>query len=245
MASGVLVADMLEGMRFALGPTIGTRKDVLERIGGVAALGDYCADDYVLGRLVWQAGRQVVLSPHVVDHVIVNRRWRASLQHQLRWMRSTRFSRPLGHVGTGLTFAMPFGIAAATTSLLAHRIGLAIAVGVWAYATRVVQSIVVGYSTLGDRRSLSDAWLYPLRDLIGFVLWCLSFVSTAIVWRGERYKLSRDGRMQPANIAARLERRPTVVRPGVARGVSPVARGFSRADSTTRAEALSRAENKR
>src|SRR5205085_5641923 len=53
LPSGVLVADLLEGMRFALGPTIATRKDVLDAIGGIAALGDYCADDYVLGRRIW------------------------------------------------------------------------------------------------------------------------------------------------------------------------------------------------
>jgi ceramide glucosyltransferase len=124
LASGVLVADMLEGMRFALGPTMATRKEVLDEIGGVAALGDHHADDYLLGRLVWQSGRAVILSSYVVDHVIVNQRWRASLQHQLRWMRSTRFSRPLGHVGTGLTFAMPFGVLAATAAMVAHHASL-------------------------------------------------------------------------------------------------------------------------
>src|SRR6202008_3619294 len=95
MPSGVLVANMLEGMRFALGPTMATRKDVLSRLGGIGTLGAYLADDYMLGRLIWQSGREVVLSRHVVDHIIVNQRWRASLQHQVRWMRSTRFSRPL------------------------------------------------------------------------------------------------------------------------------------------------------
>src|SRR5207244_2836223 len=64
MASGVLVADMVEGMRFALGPTIATRKELLDGVGGIAALGEYCADDYMLGRLIWQSGHRVVLSAH-------------------------------------------------------------------------------------------------------------------------------------------------------------------------------------
>src|SRR4051812_11954982 len=50
MTSGVLVADMLEGMKFALGPTMATRKDALAKIGGMGALADFCSDDYVLGQ---------------------------------------------------------------------------------------------------------------------------------------------------------------------------------------------------
>ena len=110
MPSGVLVANMLEGMRFALGPTMATRKDVLNSIGGITALSQYCADDYVLGYLTYAAGKRVVLSHHVIDHVAMNTSLRASLGHQVRWMRSTRFSRRWGHVGTGLTYATPFGL---------------------------------------------------------------------------------------------------------------------------------------
>jgi ceramide glucosyltransferase len=201
LPSGVLVAEMLEGMRFALGPTMATRKDVLDKIGGIGTLGDYCADDYVLGRLIWQSGHRVVLSSHVVEHMIVNRRWRASLQHQLRWMRTTRFSRPLGHLGTGLTFAMPFGALAAAAAMLAGHTSLGFGLLAWAYGSRVIQSVVVGFGALGDRESLSYCWLYPLRDLIGFVLWILSFTGRRIVWRGERYELLRGGLMRAESAA--------------------------------------------
>ncbi len=40
MTSGVLVAEMLEGMAFALGPTMVVRRDCLERAGGFASLVD-------------------------------------------------------------------------------------------------------------------------------------------------------------------------------------------------------------
>ncbi len=110
LPSGVLVANMLEGMKFALGPTMAIRGDVLESIGGMAALGQYCADDYVLGNLAHASGKRVVLSRHIIGHVAMNTSARASLAHQVRWMRSTRFSRSAGHVGTGLTYAMPFGL---------------------------------------------------------------------------------------------------------------------------------------
>jgi len=110
MTSGVMVAELLEGMTFALGPTMAIRRDALEAVGGMAPLVEYCADDYVLGNEVHLSGRKVVLSKYVVDHVVLGRVFKASMLHQLRWMKSTRFSRPSGHLGTVLTFAMPFGI---------------------------------------------------------------------------------------------------------------------------------------
>ena len=211
MPSGVLVANLLEGMRFALGPTMATRKDVLNQLGGIGTLGEYLADDYMLGRLIWQSGHEVVLSRHVVDHIIVNQRWRASLQHQVRWMRSTRFSRPLGHLGTGLTFAMPFGALAAIAAVLADRVGLGLIFIAWAYASRVAQSVIVGFATLGDQQALSNCWLYPLRDLVGFAHWCVSYAGTSIVWRGERFELLRGGRMR-AEQAAVARPRPLTAR---------------------------------
>jgi ceramide glucosyltransferase len=86
MTAGVMVADLLEGMRFALGPSMATRRDVLEAIGGFEILADYCADDYVLGHRIYQSGRRVVLSEHVIDHVVNNRSFLPSILHQLRWM---------------------------------------------------------------------------------------------------------------------------------------------------------------
>ena len=107
MTSGVLVSDLLDGMQFALGPTMAIKREVLDAIGGFGPLAVYCADDYVLGQRVAQSGKRVVLSKHVIDHVVINRTARASLLHQIRWMKSTRFSRPVGHAASVLSFAMP------------------------------------------------------------------------------------------------------------------------------------------
>lgn len=195
MSSGVLVADMLEGMKFALGPTMATRKDVLEGLGGIGVLGDYCADDFVLGRLAHEAGRKVVLSRHVIEHVVLNRSAYESLLHQARWMKSTRFSRPLGHVGAGLTYAMPFGLLGMVAGLVIGNGILALGLLSVAVMKSVIQSWFVGWYALRDRGSLHSCWLYPARDLLGFFLWCASFVGAEITWRGERYQLRAGGKM--------------------------------------------------
>src|SRR5712692_4898938 len=48
---GVLAAWLLEGMHFALGSTLATTKTVLQTIGGLQAIGDHLADDFMLGHL--------------------------------------------------------------------------------------------------------------------------------------------------------------------------------------------------
>ena len=195
MSSGVLVAKMLEGMRFALGPTMATRKNILDSIGGVAALGSYCADDYVLGKRAFDSGKQVILSHHIIDHVAMNTSAASSLAHQVRWMRSTRFSRQAGHVGTGLTYAMPFGLLGlfAASTIYSWHAGLALFA--WAFVNRMMQAIVIGRGVMGDRRSLWLSWLYPARDLMGFLVWCASFAGSEVIWRNERYQLVTDGKM--------------------------------------------------
>ncbi len=202
MTSGVLVADMLEGMKFALGPTMATRKDALAKIGGMGALADYCSDDYVLGQFVAENGMEVVLSEHVIDHVVLNTSMRSSLAHQARWMKSTRCSRPLGHVGTGMTFAVPFGILGCVAGVIGGHPALGLAMLAAGIANRVVQALAVGWGVVRDRESLRYCWLYPVRDLLGFALWAWSFVGgREILWRGVKYRLLSGGQMVRADAA--------------------------------------------
>ena len=195
MPSGVVVADMLEGIRFALGPAVAFRRDALEAIGGIAATADYYSDDYVLGNKIWAAGYRVIFSHHFVYHVLTPRPFLRTLGDQLRWMKSTRHSRPWGHLGTGLTFAMPFGALGFIASAALGNLPLAIAVLTIAFLNRMIQSVAVGWGLLRDRRALRLCWLYPLRDFQGFVVWAASYFSRDFYWRGETYRFIAGGKI--------------------------------------------------
>ena len=193
-ASGVLVAEMLEGMTFALGPTMATRKRDLESIGGCAMLGQYCADDFVIGNRMAESGRKVVLADEIIDHVVLNTGLLESLSHQVRWMRSTRYSRPMGHLGCGLTYPWLFtALGIAVTA--ADQPQIALALLALTLVGQMAQSIVVGWGIMGDARALRYAWLYPLRGLLGTLVWLGSYTSSVIGWRGERYRLQPGGGM--------------------------------------------------
>jgi len=189
MTAGVLVANLLEGMKFGLGPTTIVRKDSLAGIGGYTALKDYIAYDFAIGNLMAKAGYRVVLSAHVIDHVVNQKSFRRMWQNQLRWAQTTRYSRPKGHFGSGLIFAMPYGILGlvADGSLGHWGIG-ALLLGV-AVVNRLAEAWLVGWLVVRDPQIRRAPWLYPLRDLLGFLVWFASYLNLRYVWRDSRFEL--------------------------------------------------------
>jgi len=197
MSSGVMVADMVEGMRFALGPAMALRRDALDAIGGIAAVADYYSDDFELGNRIWAKGYKVILSHHIVQNVLTHRSPLRTLGDQLRWMKSTRYSRPAGHAGTGLTYAMPFGILGLIAGAALGHGSLGIGLFGLACLNRMVQSVVVGGTVARDPRAIWLCWLYPLRDFFGFMAWVLSYTSREFYWRGETYRFGKGGKIAP------------------------------------------------
>ena len=195
MTSGVVVADLLEGMKFALGPTMVVRRRCMEALNGFGFMADYCADDYILGNRVAESGMEVVLSHQSIEHMVFHHSFLSSMRHQVRWMRSTRFSRPKGHFGTVLTYAMPFGVLGVLAGMASGQAQTGIALLAAALLNRAVQSVVAGYVVAADKAALTRSWLYPVRDLLGAFLWVGSYLSAKIDWRGEEYQLTTGGKM--------------------------------------------------
>jgi len=187
---GVLVARMLDGMKFALGPTIAARKEVLARIGGFDGLKDYLAEDFVMGKLAAKAGYEVILSSYVIEHRIGRQGFAANLRHRLRWNRSTRRSRPWGYTGQVFTNPLPLALL-----LWAARPEWWLAVAVTAILRAAAAWAVAG-SVLHDRLTARLWWAVPLQDVAGFLAWAAGFFGRTILWRGRLYELLPDGRFR-------------------------------------------------
>ncbi len=195
MGAGVLIADMLSGTDFALGVTMILHKSTFEQAGGFEDLGTYWAEDFVLGNRLAAAGRGVEISTHVMEMNLTDRGVARSFRDQLRWMQSTRRSRPWGHLGTGLTFAMPFGLLGFAVSGLtgAWRRGAVF------LAVSVINRWIEAYAmlrALDEKRISFYTLLYPLRDLLGFILWCCSYLPADTRYHGTRFRILPDGRLQ-------------------------------------------------
>ena len=182
-----LVARMLEGMRFAVGPTIAARRRVLESIGGMGRVKDYLAEDFVLGKFAAEAGHGVILSSYVVEHHIGNSTLSQNVAHRNRWSRSTRRSRPAGYVGQLFTMPLPLALLVCALSPSWWPVLPATLVVRWLAAYAVSARVL---------RARLNWLLVPLEDLMGFLFWLAGFFGNSISWRGRRYRVFADGRFE-------------------------------------------------
>jgi ceramide glucosyltransferase len=185
--AGLLVARMIVGVKFAVGPTLAARKSVLAKIGGFNTLKNYLAEDFVLGKFAAQAGFGVILSRNIVEHHIGSEPWRVNATHRLRWVRSTRRSRPLGYIGQFLTHPLPLALI------------------VWALAPALWPALIIAaafrafaaWSTSNWILRTKPRWhLVILQDILSFAFWLAGFFGNTVVWRGRRYYLHSDGRFE-------------------------------------------------
>jgi ceramide glucosyltransferase len=205
--SSVLQAVRLGPMRFALGAVIAVRGEALRAVGGFAALVQHLADDFELGRRV--AGLRTIplpgepaesegtdyrieLCPVVVACRESPRGWGAIWRHQLRWARTIRHCQPgpyaLSLLSNPTLWPLLWVLAAPANPL--PWAGLAVCLG-----TRFGMAAHCQARLTRARSHLRWVWLAPVKDLLGAVLWALSFLGQTIEWRGERYRVRRGGRL--------------------------------------------------
>jgi len=190
----ILVGRRYLAGRFAQGATLVLRRSDLSAVDGFKAIADHLADDYELGARIGARGRWVHLSDYILTTILGAENLREFWDRQLRWAKCTRVSRWREYPGLLLTFSTPLAMATATASRFAP----------WGLATVAtsltirwgVAWLISGYTDdRVVRRSL--LWL-PLSDLFIFFIWCRGGLGRRVVWRGQRFELTSDGRLSIA-----------------------------------------------
>jgi ceramide glucosyltransferase len=189
LLGGVLVARMMEGMRFALGCTVAVRRSVLEDMGGFGYLQEFLAEDFVIGHRAAELGHGVLLSSHVIEHRIGSEGMLRNLGHRLRWARSTRRSRPAGYWGQIFTYPLIWAL------LLCAVYPPAWPLFIVTLVVRGLAAAATAHSVLRDPVIQKQWWLLPLQDVIGFLVWISGFAGDTIVWRDRKCTVLRDGRL--------------------------------------------------
>ena len=195
--AGILVARQLDGVKFALGPTIATTRARLAGFGGYKAIENQPGDDLLVGRLIAEQGYEVELLPYTILTVADYQSMPDLLHKRMRWVVVMRHMRRWGHLGLVFTQGLPWSLAA-----IAIHPSVAVAFGyLGAYLSlRLAMTWMVGVHGLHDRALWKKMWLIPLWDAIAFFIWLLSFARSSIRWRGGEYYI-RDGQLVPINPA--------------------------------------------
>lgn len=202
---GILVAWQLDGVKFALGPTIVTTRDNVRDFGGFESLENRPGDDLLVGRLIAQQGREVVLLPYAIHTVPDFDSLQALWRKRTRWMLVMRHMRPWGHLGLIFTFSLPWSIAAVAvypTAAIA-----AAYFGTYAFF-RCAMTYLVGAHGLKQPGIWKKIPLVPLWDLMAFAIWVASFFRRSILWRGVEYHI-RDGQLVLAQSSHRVNAETT------------------------------------
>jgi ceramide glucosyltransferase len=183
---GILVAKQLDGVKFALGPTIATTKTHLREWGGYPAIENRPGDDLLVGRGIAECGHEVVLLPYTIATVPDYQSFRELFVKRLRWMTVMRNMRPAGHIGLIFTLGLPWTLAAMAVAPTA-----AVA---WAYlgaylVARSLLTLLVGTAGLKQRGVWANLPLVPVWDAMATCIWLLSFTRRSIRWRGHDYRI--------------------------------------------------------
>ena len=189
LLGGVMVARMIEGMRFALGCTVAVRRNVLEDMGGFSYLQEFLAEDFVIGQRTAELGHGVLFSSYVIEHRIGSQNMMPNLGHRMRWARSTRRSRPLGYWGQIFTYPLPLAL------LLCAAYPAAWPVLFLTMILRVAAALATARDIVHDPVTQKQWWLLPVQDVMGFFIWISGFVGDEIVWRDRKCTVMRDGRL--------------------------------------------------
>jgi len=68
-------------------------------------------------------------------------------------------------------------------------------VAVAALTVRLLAGIATAGLVLHDRRAVRSWFLIPFRDLVGFAIWVAALGGSTVEWRGEKIRLTKDGRI--------------------------------------------------
>jgi ceramide glucosyltransferase len=190
---GILVATQLDGVKFALGPTIATTRTRLQAFGGYASIENRPADDLWVGRLIAEQGYEVKLLPYTISTVADFQSLGELFYKRLRWITVMRHMRPWGHLGLIFTLGLPWALVAValrpTPRIAASYLG-------GYFIVRALLTVMVGSWGLKQRGVWKKLALIPLWDGMATLIWLASFTRKSIRWRGRDY-LMRNGELVP------------------------------------------------
>lgn len=191
IAGSVSFLDRFLRMPCVIGKSMLMRKRDLEAIGGLEAVKDVLAEDFIIGREMHKAGMRVVLSSYRVQNV--NQHWsiRRFLNRHTRWAKLRWKIGGLRYLSELLANPVLIG----SLPLLVQ--GPSRAAAALAAGTALVKAAVDGIQgrLLGADMPARVYLIGPFKDLLIGALWLIPLLSSTVLWRGNRYRIIDDSRL--------------------------------------------------
>jgi ceramide glucosyltransferase len=210
-APGLCIAKELVDITCVLGKAMLFSRRELESLGGIAAVKDVLAEDFVMCQLYQAAGKRLVLSPEPVANVNAGTRWPQFFARHSRWMKMRVVASLPGYFADLGGNPLPFALAAWLASGCDRRV-LPLLLFVYAYKCAWDARLLVRLR--GHGLGWTQLWATPARDLALTAVWAYALFSRTTVWRGKKLRLSSGTRLLADDVplSQRLLRRMGLLR---------------------------------
>lgn len=202
----VCFLDRFLKMPCVVGKSMLMRKHDLEAIGGLKAVKDILAEDYIIGKKMQKRGRKVILSNHLINNV--NEYWglkkfinRHTRWGKLRWKIGgiKYFSELVGNAVFMSCIPILLWEPSKITISFAAFVSFMKILGDY-YLGRIIGTWRTETRRSGENESSIRQFshspvhclLSPVKDLIIGLIWFVPLLSDTVVWRGNRYIIGKD-----------------------------------------------------
>ncbi len=185
----LLIARLLDGgLRCALGPTIVTRKSVMDSFGGLNYVLNRIGSDFHIGKMTANSGYRVELCGYVLDNE-GDEYLSQVFKRELRWARTIRINRGGEYYGMVFTFGTVYALLLMLLSGFAYW-SIAVFFATWGMRLLQAAIAIVQLERPGLFRWI---WLLPFRDAMSFVIWVGGSFGSRVYWRGRWLKIGQEG----------------------------------------------------
>jgi ceramide glucosyltransferase len=207
----VCFLDRFLKMPCVVGKSMLMKKADLNAIGGLKAVKDVLAEDYIIGKKMQSLKKKVILSKYIIGNI--NEYWgvRRFLNRHTRWGKLRWKIGGVSYVSEliGNPVFMSF-----LPILLHEPSRMTISFAMLVSSLKVLGDMLIGrVITKQDNWSSSEKneqlnfsafsmnplwyFLSPVKDLIIGLIWFVPLVSNTVVWRGNRYIIGKDSLLSP------------------------------------------------
>jgi len=183
-----LISGVIDGgFKFAVGPTMATRKSSLQEFGGLHL--NRIGSDYNLAKRAVAAGYKIEFSRHILESDTTGETFWSFFQREVRWARTIRFNRGSQYYGMIFCYGVVYSI---LLLFISGWQNWAIALCIATFLIRYIQ-VLIAIFTMKSPKLLLWLWLLPVRDIISLTVWILGTFGQQIYWRGRWLTIEKDG----------------------------------------------------